>query len=212
MENINVKQIKVSIGEGSSKTIAEVGLIVSFRKAHKGPSSIVVGYPGLPNVSKEVDVGDAVLFETPGNGILEVRVLSIRLPLFSHIMDILISQVSPRLGVLAGLVSDDPNNSPYTRNEIAQIADSISRVKLTLAKRQDIAPEQLELIVRKLDEIQIASERLGRKDWINYVAGTLTSLCMSAAFSPEVTKAIFQTVNAAFAWLLTSGFLLIANN
>jgi hypothetical protein len=115
------------------------------------------------------------------------------------------------LGVLAGPVGDDPNNSSFTREEVVQIADSVSKAKFALAKRHDLAPEQLELIARKLDEIQVASERLGRKDWINYVAGTLTSLCISAAFSPEVTKAIFQTINTAFAWLFANGILLISN-
>jgi hypothetical protein len=206
-----MKQIKVSIGRGHSKKIADIGLIVSYRNTGKGTTEIVVGYPGLPNVIKKVGIGDAVLFESPSNGIIEVRVLSDRLGFVSHKMDILVSQVSPRLGILAGPVSEDPNNSPFTRDEIVQIADSISITKSTLAQRQDIAPEQLELIARKLDEIQFASERLGRKDWINYVAGTLTSMCISAAFSPEVTKAIFQTVNSAFAWLFASGLLLISN-
>lgn len=205
-----MKQIKVSIVYGSSKNISDTNLIVSYRRRGKGtPKEIVVGYPGLPNVIKEVDIGDAVLFESPSHGIIEVRVLSVNYS--GNKMEVLVSQISPRLGILGGPVSNDPNNSLFTRDEIAQIAESISNTKSTLAQRPDITPEQVELIARKLDEIQIASERLGRKDWINYVAGTLTSMCISAAFSPEVTKAIFQTVNSAFAWLFSSGLILISN-
>lgn len=207
-----MKQIKVTIDDEGSKKIADTGLIVSHRwrgKQKPRTREIVVGYPGLPNVTKEVDIGDAVLFELPDQGIVEVRVLSVGS--FSGKIEVLVSQVSPRLGILGGPVNSDPNNSAFTRDEIVRISDGVSRTKLALAQRNDIAPEQLELITRKLDEIQVASERLGRKDWINYVAGTLTSLCMSAAFSPEVTKAIFQTVNAAFAWLFASGLLLIGN-
>lgn len=41
-------------------------------------------------------------------------------------------------------------------------------LKQELSRRADIAHEQLELINRKLDEIQDAAARMGRKDWINY--------------------------------------------
>jgi hypothetical protein len=146
-----------------------------------------------------------VLMETPEQGIIEVRATDI----FPSRVQFLLTQVSPRSGFAAGAVDDDPNNAPFDGAELQKIAESISSVKAELRRNGRLMPEQLALVSRKLDEIQAAAGRMGRKDWITYVAGALTSTCISAAFAPEVTKSIFLALNAAFSWLFASGALLI---
>jgi hypothetical protein len=188
-------------------------IIISVKDITNGICNVLIGYPGLPNVNRKMSIGQTVLFETPMDGVLEVRVFGIGRGMDYGInsfgAEFLVTQVSPRMGIAAGFVGEDPNNSSFSAIELGQIAESIRGVKLDLSQRSDIVPEQLDLIVRRLDEIQSASERLGRKDWINYVAGTLTSLCISAAFSPEVTKTLFQSVNSAFFWLFNNAPLLL---
>jgi len=161
---------------------------------------VVVGFPGQPPVKQRMSVGDAVLYETTQDGILEVRASAIH----GSGADFTVTQVSPRPGFGAALVSEDPNNSPFTDEERARIRSSVEEVKSKLESAGKHSDEQLSLISRKLDEIHMASGRLGRKDWLNYVAGSLTGLCVSAAFSPEVTKSFFQTVSSAFSWVFTS--------
>jgi len=203
-----MKHTTVAVRKNTSTKVAIANLILSVRDTHGSHCEIVVGCPGLPNVVKDAKVGDAVLFETPDDGTYEVRALSM-----DYVkVELLVTQVSPRLGIGAGFADDDPNNSPFTPTEISKIAESVSKAKLDLNQRNNIAPEQLELISRKLDQIQAASERLGRKDWINYVAGTLTSMIVSAAFSPEVSKAIFQSVNSAFVWIFNNALLTIGSS
>src|ERR1700751_1596838 len=145
-----------------------------------------------------MSLGDAVLYETLDDGIVEIRAIALNQIRASF----LITQVAPRLGLAGGLIDEDPSNLSFSEADRVRISDSIQRVKEALTKSETFKSEQLELIDRKLDEIKSASERLGRKDWINYVAGTVTTLCMSAAFAPEQAKAIFKSLEAAFSWLL----------
>ena len=200
-----MKQETVTVGEGTSGRSIFGYIVLSVRNTYRasGTCEVVIGRPGQPNVQKKLQHGDAVLYETP-DGIIEVRFTGF----VASGVEFLLTQVSPRPGILAGAVDTNPDNAAFGPTELDQIAVSIRHVKNQLRIRDDITSEQLELITRKLDEIQEGAERMGRKDWINYVVGTLTTLCMSAAFAPEVTKAVFLSVDRAFSWLFSSGLLL----
>lgn len=200
-----MKHSTVVVYENASGRPDFGSLVISVRGTTSGFCDVVIGYPGLPNVIQRMKNGDAVLYETTEDGILEIRVTA----LSSSLANFLITQVSPRLGLVAGVIDEDPNNLPFDENELAHIANSIVTLKGQLKQSDQFAPEQLSLINRKLDEIQSASQRLGRKDWINYVAGTLTATCISASFAPEVTKNLFTLVNSAFSWLFANAMLLL---
>jgi hypothetical protein len=110
---------------------------------------------------------------------------------------------------MAGLTDGDPNNLRFTAAERQRITDSINRLQSEIRKIPNISQEQLDLILRKLDEMNKASERLGRKDWINYVIGTLTSIGISAAFAPDAMRAVFHSVSAAFTWFFNNPLVLL---
>ncbi len=200
-----MKHSYIKIPEKKSGRPEFGNFILSIRQVTYTSCLVIIGYPGLPNLSKKMELGDVVLYETVEDGILEIRVTK----LMGNEVEFLITQISPRLGLIAGALDEDPSNLPFNEIELKRIAMSIDTVKNQLRKSSDFLPEQLDLICRKLDEIQSASQRLGRKDWINYVAGALTSLCITASFSPDVTKTIFHTVNSAFGWLFTNAMLLL---
>lgn len=189
-----------------SSTLGQLGgLVLSARSTNSIMVELVVGRPGMPNVEQELRVGDAILFETPDTGVLEVRVLA-TMPSQAKL---LVSQVSPRPGITGGFVDEDTNNSPFMPSELAQVRDSLESIKFAMGQRPDVAPEQLALISRKLDEIQAASERLGRKDWINSVIGILTNLTVAAAFNSDIRTALFRAAGKALSWLLNDGLRLL---
>lgn len=196
----------IAINEKSTGRVSFAKVLVSLRQTSGLDCEVLVGYPGLPSVIKRLRTGDAVLFESPNDGVLEVRVMSVA----SLSAEFLVTQVSPRPGLAAALTNDSPHNAAFTPEERAQIKESLSAISTAIETRTDVAPEQIDLIRRKLDEIHEASGRLGRKDWINYVAGSLTSLCISASFSPEVTKALFHAANGAFSWLFRSALAMLS--
>jgi hypothetical protein len=190
-------QDRAVVHEHNSAHVKLGGLIISARRTSSERVDIVVGRPGLPNVEKSLKTGEAVLFETPDTGLFEVRLLAG----YATQAEFLVSQISPRPGIAGGLVDQDASNSAFTPAELAKIAESLDRIRLELSARSDVTPEQLDLISRKLDEMQTASERLGRKDWMNYAVGTLTSLAITAAFDREVARALFQAAGTALSWL-----------
>ncbi len=202
---MSMKQETISVLSWASGRPKQVGIVLSLRRSSAEDCDVVIGYPGLPNVTRTMTNGDATLFETTHDGIVEVRAIA----LYPSRVDFLVTQVSPRGGFIAGAVEVDPNNAPFDEIELRRVAESVSEVKKELSRRNQASPEHLDLLFRKLDEIQNAAGRMGRKDWINYVAGALTSTCISAAFAPDVTKSIFLAVNSAFIWLFANGMLLL---
>jgi hypothetical protein len=195
---------RLTISERNSVQSDQTGLIISAVHTFGSHAEIVVGRPGLPNLDADLTVGGAVLFETP-NGVFEVRVMTTS----ASQVTVLVTHISPRPGIAAGYIDQNPENTPFVREELDQIAASIKEIKMAMSARSDITPEQMRYLAEKLDEMQEASERLGRKDWIGYAIGTFTSIVVTAAFDPSAAKALLQTAGAALSWLFGSGLHLL---
>ena len=93
-------------------------------------------------------------------------------------------------------------NYPFTSPELARIRKSIDDVRDSVRQREDLLPDQVDYISRKLDEIGDAANRVGRKDWINLAIGTLTNLVVSGAIGPDAARFLFQRMGQALGWLL----------
>lgn len=181
-------------------------LVLTLRNIDPIKCTIVVGCPGVPNVIQVMQTGDAVLIETPIDGLLEVRLIEHNYA--KDTVQFLLSQVSPRSGLLAGAAEIDPENTQFSAEELSRISATVQSIKESLAAVPELEPAHVRLLSQKLDEIREASNRMARKDWINYVAGSLTSVCISAAFAPDLTRKVFSTINLAFSWFFASGVLL----
>ena len=200
-----VVEEKVTVKASSSAKVSLGCLILSVRDTDNEAAVVVIGSTGLPNVIKKMAPGDAVLFESPTDGILEIRALST-----NHLQAVfLVTRVSPRLGFAAGLTSDDATNATFQKDEIAQIKRGLEEIKLSMNSRDDVTKEQLDLLSRSLNEIGEASTRLGRKDWIMVVTGTLSNLCIGAAFSPQATQALFEFANQSLGWVFQNALRLL---
>jgi len=191
----------------SNSCVSELGnLIISLKELSIKNAKITVGYPGLPNIRSLLKTGDAVLYETPDNGVFEIRLISI----YAAYIKILVSHVFPKPGLTAGFVDNDPNNKPFSDEEKSRITASITIIKNKLTKtKSNITVEQLDLVLRKLDEISAATDRFNRKDWINWAIGTLTSLTVTAALSIEARRILFTSIDIALSWLFRNAIKLI---
>lgn len=85
----------------------------------------------------------------------------------------------------------DPANSPFEPHEVRRITASIGEVRDSVAGREDLRPEQVDYINRKLDDLVEATGRVGRKDWVNLVVGTSTNIVVSAAIGSDAGKFLF---------------------
>ena len=197
-------QERVSISERNSIHSDQTGLIISAVHTFIDAAELVVGRPGLRNLEVTLSLGGAALFETP-EGVFEVRVLST----FSTRVEVLVTKISPRPGITAGYVDQDPENTPFLPEELDRIATSIKQIRTAMLTRSDIKSDQMQYLTERLEEMRHASERLGRKDWINYAVGTLTSIVITAAFDPTAAKALLQSASAALTWLFGGGLRLL---
>jgi hypothetical protein len=193
----------LSVERNTSKDTKESELIISVADVdyHElGTVDIVVGRVGIPSVERTLRVGGAIYFETLDQGLFEVRVLHIRPSPQSAVLRI--SHLRPGRSLVAGLGTDDIDNTPFEPQEVAHIRASLKGVQEAVTQRQDVTPEQTDYINRKLDEIIDASTRVGRKDWVNLAVGTLTNIVVNAGLSSGVARFIFQTAGDALAWLV----------
>lgn len=204
--NTQPTQVSLSIATGKSKVIAVGGLVISVKKSNTEITQLVIGCPGQMNLSKELGLGDAVLYETPTNGLVEVRLMETS----DYDPTLLITLVSPRLGFTAGLEPNNHENDPFSTDEVEKIRDGVAQIGKAMASRQDVTPEQLDLLYRKLDEVASAAQRLGRKDWVMFVAGNFTNVCVAAAFSPSAAKALLSNANTVLGWVFHNALRLLS--
>jgi hypothetical protein len=207
----------VKLKQGQSYHAPDLSLVISiggvwyvpnpkgntYRNLKPDTVDLVIGAPGLPNVKKELQLGDAVLYQTPDFGVVEVRIVEIGVPI-----KLLITEVSPRRGFTAAYDSEELENAAFGSDEATKIAQGLANVAARMTNRQDMTPQQLAMLRAKLEEIADASSRLGRKDWIMFAAGTLTNVVVGAAFSPEAAKALFAALNAELSWVFQNALRL----
>jgi hypothetical protein len=154
-------------------------------------------------------VGGVVFYETPDDGLIELRVTQFQTGIVGDLAGnqvvqeatVLVSQVSPRGGLTAAFTQEDISNTPFEAQEIHRLRESLREVREAVRQREDVTPEQADFVSRKLDEMARAAERLGRKDWMNHAIGTLTSVVVTAAINSEAARFLFQALGKTLSWL-----------
>ena len=204
METEGISQT-LTIPSGSSKIAHNHGLVITVKDWDSASAKIVYGAPGAINASKRFELGDAELYETPANGIVEVRLMSIK----GGQVELLLTKVSPRLGFATAIDATDEQNKPFTAEEVLRIQADLDKIKISLSAGGNFSPEQQQFLSSKFSEIAAASERMGRKDWIMYVSGTLTSVITSAAFDPAAARALVSAFNTNLDWVFQNVLRLI---
>lgn len=196
----------LTIDVKSSKTAHHHGVVISFREWDGENPRIVIGAPGQLNVIQVMQLGDAVLYETTSHGLIEARVTEIK----ATSVVLLFTRVSPRSGFAAGVANTDIQNSHFTSDEVKQIREGAAAINAAMANRLGLEPDKLDFLGRKLDEIIDASQRMGRKDWSMFVAGTMTNVIVGAAFAPHEAKALLLATNSALGWVFQNAIRLLA--
>jgi len=88
-------------------------------------------------------------------------------------------------------------NTPLTYSEVQQIQRAIADMRRLFVATSKQSLENETAIREQMDALQLASERMGRKDWVNLAIGTVVSLALQVAASPETIKAAFEILRRA---------------
>lgn len=103
---------------------------------------------------------------------------------------------------------DDLENSPFANDEKLRISTAINELKEFLVASGQHSDSQIQFITTRLQHLEEASHRLGRKDWITLTMGTLTNIVVGAALAPEAARELLRTAGALLGWVVGSVHLL----
>jgi hypothetical protein len=108
--------------------------------------------------------------------------------------------------ILAAAQSDDASNAPFTADEQAEISARIDQVKGVVRRENpELTAGQLAAIEQGLDEVKKASTRVGRKDWVVMVNGTLLGLVANGLVPAHVVQAVFNVLITAIGHIFGIG-------
>ena len=107
--------------------------------------------------------------------------------------------------ILTGARYVDVENTLFTLDEQAQIAEQLLHIKEFAQTRYALSEAQMLALDAKLDEIKGASGRIGRKDWLLLFYGVMFTVIVTGLLPPEAVQNILVTVLHALEHLFTSG-------
>jgi len=96
-------------------------------------------------------------------------------------------------------------NTPFTQDEQDEIAARLQEIKKQLKEQFELTDEQIEYIGERLDEAADASKRMGRKDWLLLISGTIFTVIITDIVTPGVAEHIFTAVIHGLSHLFTGG-------
>jgi hypothetical protein len=81
-------------------------------------------------------------------------------------------------------------NTPFTSSEQARIAEQLQEIKEYVKNTYVLSIQQAAHVEKLFGEVEDASHRIGRKDWLLLFGGALFSLFLSAIVPPEAVQHI----------------------
>lgn len=103
---------------------------------------------------------------------------------------------------------DDFNNSPFSADEQRRISGAINELREFILSSSSYTESQCQFIEARLQHLEEASKRLGRKDWITLAMGTLTNIVVGVVLAPDAARELLRTAGALLGWIVGSVHLI----
>jgi len=98
---------------------------------------------------------------------------------------------------LSDAVISDSDNTPFSSEEQKMISEKLLEVKEYIVATKELSEKQLGFINARLGYLEEASNRMGRKDWVNITVSVLFSIIIQVMFSPNEARELFRFAAAA---------------
>jgi hypothetical protein len=85
---------------------------------------------------------------------------------------------------------EDLRNAPFTIDEQTQVTRQLSEIKEYVKKTYSLSGEQVSRVEAGFDEVDRASRRIGRKDWLLLFNGALFSLILTDILPSQAVQQI----------------------
>lgn len=111
------------------------------------------------------------------------------------------SSVSAERLLLEAASAPDSDNRPFTAEERAGLLGGVEQIREHLRKTEATDSARWDFIEGQLLYLIEASNRMGRKDWLNVVISVMTQLAFQLPMAPAAARALFRLAGEAFQWL-----------
>lgn len=115
------------------------------------------------------------------------------------------AQMERNRELITEIQQTDSDNTPFTQDEQRQISAQLQDIKELIRGQFELTTEQVSQVDEKIDDVIEASKRMGRKDWLIYFLGTITSLIITATVTGGIGEQIIAMVIYALGNLFTGG-------
>lgn len=99
-------------------------------------------------------------------------------------------------------------NTAFTAEEINRLETSLNDFATRVQEHNLLAEDQIKLLNEQVTNLVGASRRLGRKDWLIFLLGSLVSFAASAGFSPDVANMLIKLGGESVHWIARNPQLL----
>lgn len=105
----------------------------------------------------------------------------------------------PQLAIAAS--EPGASNAPFTQTEVLEVARQLGEIKEFLFTTQHFDEAHRQFVTDRLNYLKGASERMGRKDWLNVALGVFASLAMQAGLNSDAARELFRFAASALSSL-----------
>lgn len=107
--------------------------------------------------------------------------------------------------ILTGARYEDVENTPFTSDEQAAIAEHLRQTKEYVTRTYSLSDAQILHLEAKLDDIAAAAGRMGRKDWTLLVCGALLGAFVQGILPQEAVQDILRMTLDGLGYLFGGG-------
>ncbi|MBT0651903.1 hypothetical protein [Geomobilimonas luticola] len=104
--------------------------------------------------------------------------------------------------LLGTVVVEDETNSLFSPSEREHISRSLNEIRAYIESTHLVSEARVGFVEERLQYLEEAASRMGRKDWFNLAYGALINIVVGAALAPEAAKDLLRLAGTALAWVL----------
>lgn len=93
-------------------------------------------------------------------------------------------------------------NSLFSNTEREHLSRSLNEIRAYIKTTHLVPDDRITYVEERLQYLEEAAGRMGRKDWINLAYGALINIIVGAALAPSAAKDLLRLAGSALAWLL----------
>lgn len=99
-------------------------------------------------------------------------------------------------------------DAPFSAKERRYVSSQLKNLKRHLSTTQNLSNSQMRFITARLNYLEEAAQRQGRRDWIHTAIGVLFTIAVGVALAPDSARELFRLAGTLFQRLLGGSFAL----